>query len=86
MEAFLLFLADGLSGATPFAIVAYTLLATHVTIVAVTVYLHRHQAHRALSLHPLVAHFFRFWLWLTTGMVTRERGGGQLRADVLVCG
>ena len=72
MEAFLLFLADGFTRASPLAIVAYTLLATHVTIVAVTVYLHRHQAHRALSLHPLDAHFFRFWLWLTTGMVTRE--------------
>lgn len=45
---------------------------THVTIVSVTVYLHRHQAHRALDLHPGVAHFFRFWLWLTTGMVTRQ--------------
>ena len=45
---------------------------THVTIVSVTVFLHRHQAHRALDLHPLVSHFFRFWLWLTTGMVTRE--------------
>ncbi len=45
---------------------------THVTIVSVTVYLHRCQAHRALDLHPLAAHFFRFWLWLTTGMVTRE--------------
>lgn len=45
---------------------------THVTIVAVTVYLHRHQAHRALDLHPAIAHFFRFWLWLTTGMVTAE--------------
>jgi len=45
---------------------------THVTIVAVTVFLHRHQAHHALDLHPVVSHFFRFWLWLTTGMVTRE--------------
>jgi stearoyl-CoA desaturase (delta-9 desaturase) len=45
---------------------------THVTIAAVTIYLHRCQAHRALELHPAVAHFFRFWLWLTTGMVTRE--------------
>ncbi|HEY9150419.1 MAG TPA: fatty acid desaturase [Gammaproteobacteria bacterium] len=45
---------------------------THVTIVSVTLYLHRHQAHRALDLHPVVAHLFRFWLWLTTGMVTRE--------------
>jgi stearoyl-CoA desaturase (delta-9 desaturase) len=45
---------------------------THVTIAAVTIYLHRHQAHRALDLHPAVSHFFRFWLWLTTGMVTKE--------------
>ncbi|MEW6689931.1 MAG: fatty acid desaturase [Pseudomonadota bacterium] len=45
---------------------------THVTIAAVTIYLHRNQAHRALDLHPAVAHFFRFWLWLTTGMVTKE--------------
>lgn len=53
-------------------VVLATLALTHITIVAVTVYLHRHQAHRALALHPAVAHFFRFWLWLTTGMVTRE--------------
>jgi len=45
---------------------------THVTIASVTIFLHRHQAHRALTLHPLISHFFRFWLWLTTGMVTRE--------------
>ena len=45
---------------------------THITIVSVTVFLHRHQAHRALDLHPIVSHFFRFWLWLTTGMVTKE--------------
>ena len=45
---------------------------THVTIAAVTIFLHRHQAHRAMSLHPIVSHFFRFWLWLTTGMVTKE--------------
>ena len=52
------------------AIVALAL--THVTIAAVTIYLHRCQAHRALDLHPLPAHFFRFWLWLTTGQVTKE--------------
>ncbi|MEX2479917.1 MAG: transposase [Gammaproteobacteria bacterium] len=45
---------------------------THITIVAVTIYLHRHQAHRAVDLHPVVTHFLRFWLWLTTGMNTRE--------------
>lgn len=49
-----------------------TLALTHVTIASVTIYLHRHQAHRGLTLHPLVSHFFRLWLWLTTGMVTRE--------------
>jgi stearoyl-CoA desaturase (delta-9 desaturase) len=53
-----------------YAIAAFVL--THVTIVAVTVFLHRHQAHRALELHPAVSHLFRLWLWLTTGMVTKE--------------
>ena len=52
--------------------VVYVLAVTHVTIAAVTIFLHRHQAHRALDLHPLPSHFFRFWLWLTTGMVTKE--------------
>ncbi|HEY6920502.1 MAG TPA: fatty acid desaturase, partial [Methyloceanibacter sp.] len=53
--------------------VALAVLAmTHVTIAAVTIYLHRCQAHRALDLHPIVSHFFRFWLWLTTGQVTKE--------------
>jgi len=51
--------------------VVYTLVTTHITIAAVTIYLHRHSAHRALDLHPVVSHFFRFWLWLTTGMVTK---------------
>lgn len=45
---------------------------THVTIAGVTIFLHRHQSHRALELHPVAGHCFRFWLWLTTGMVTRE--------------
>lgn len=53
-----------------YALVALAL--THVTIIAVTIFLHRHQTHRALDLHPIVSHLFRFWLWLTTGMVTRE--------------
>ncbi|MBX3663789.1 MAG: fatty acid desaturase [Burkholderiales bacterium] len=52
--------------------VAYTLVLTHITIAAVTIYLHRHSAHRALELHPIPAHFFRFWLWLTTGMLTKH--------------
>jgi stearoyl-CoA desaturase (Delta-9 desaturase) len=50
----------------------YILIATHITIVAVTLFLHRSQAHRSVQFHPAVAHFFRFWLWLTTGMVTRQ--------------
>lgn len=45
---------------------------THITILAVTIFLHRHQAHRALDLHPILSHFFRFWLYFTTGMVTKE--------------
>lgn len=53
-------------------IVLYTLATTHITIAAVTIFLHRAQAHRALELHPVAAHFFRFWLWLSTGMVTKE--------------
>ena len=50
----------------------FTLVATHITIAAVTIFLHRAQAHRALELHAIPSHFFRFWLWLTTGMVTKE--------------
>ena len=50
----------------------YLLVMTHITILCVTLYLHRSQAHRAVSFHPAVNHFMRFWLWLTTGMVTRE--------------
>ena len=53
-----------------FALISLAL--THVTIAAVTIFLHRHQAHRALELHPIASHFFRFWLWMTTGMVTKE--------------
>src|SRR6188768_3494751 len=53
-----------------YAVVALAL--THVTIAAVTIFLHRCQAHRGLDLHPIVSHFFRLWLWLTTGMVTKE--------------
>jgi len=51
---------------------AIALALTHITIAAVTIFLHRHQTHRALDLHPAISHFFRFWLWLTTGMVTKE--------------
>ena len=53
-------------------LVAVTLGITHITIAAVTIYLHRHSAHRGLDLHPVVSHFFRFWLWITTGMETKQ--------------
>ena len=52
--------------------IIYLLIATHLTIVAVTLFLHRSQAHRSVEFYPAVAHFFRFWLWFTTGMVTRQ--------------
>lgn len=65
-------LANGLWRLSWWQVLLYTLATTHVTIVAVTVFLHRSQAHRALELGLVPAHFFRFWLWLGTGMVTRQ--------------
>lgn len=65
-------LAHGLIETTWWQVLLFTLVATHITIAAVTIFLHRSQAHRALDLHALPAHFFRLWLWLTTGMVTKE--------------
>jgi stearoyl-CoA desaturase (delta-9 desaturase) len=65
-------LANGAVDTTWWQIALFTLITTHVTIAAVTIFLHRSQAHRALDLHPIPAHFFRLWLWLTTGMVTKE--------------
>ena len=70
--AFLSWLVHGLVSLPWWGYVVVTLAVTHVTIAAVTIFLHRGQAHRGLDLHPAVSHFFRFWLWLTTGMVTRE--------------
>jgi stearoyl-CoA desaturase (delta-9 desaturase) len=64
--------AHGLIDLPWWGYVIFTLVMTHVTIASVTIFLHRSQAHRALDLHPAVSHFFRFWLWLTTGMVTKE--------------
>ena len=64
--------ANGLVQTTWWQIVLITLALTHITIAAVTIFLHRAQAHRALELHAIPSHFFRFWLWLTTGMVTKE--------------
>lgn len=71
-DAALDWLAHGLLAASWWQIVLYTLVTTHITIVSVTLYLHRHQAHRAMELHAIAAHFFRFWLWLGTGQVTKE--------------
>ena len=52
--------------------IIWTLIATHITIICVTLYLHRGMAHRGIVFHPLLSHFMRLWLWLTTGMVTKE--------------
>jgi len=53
-------------------LVLYTLIVTHITIICVTVFLHRGQAHKGIIFHPVLSHFMRFWLWLTTGMVTKQ--------------
>jgi stearoyl-CoA desaturase (delta-9 desaturase) len=71
VDHLLRFLDQGLLNWSGWSILAYTLIVTHITIAAVTIYLHRHQAHRALDLHALPSHFFRLWLWLTTGMQTK---------------
>ena len=71
-EAVLDFLSNGFTRASVWQIVLFTLITTHITIASVTIFLHRCQAHRALDLHAIPSHFFRFWLWITTGMVTKE--------------
>ena len=71
-SAFIDWGAHGLVHATWWQLLAITLVATHITIASVTIFLHRAQAHRALELHAIPSHFFRFWLWMTTGMVTKE--------------
>ncbi len=71
-DVFLNWAAHGLLRSAWWQTVLFLLVTTHVTIAAVTIFLHRAQAHRALELHPAMSHFFRFWLWLATGMVTRE--------------
>lgn len=63
---------EGLLALDTWQHILIVLALTHCTIVSVTVYLHRYSAHRSLELHPALKHFFRFWLWLTTGMITRE--------------
>jgi len=71
-DHFLNGLANGYLDLAWWQIIVVTLVLTHITIASVTIFLHRCQAHRALDLHPIPSHFFRFWLWLTTGMVTKE--------------
>lgn len=63
---------QGLWGLSGWQVLLFTLVMTHISIVSVTIYLHRAMAHRALDMHPALAHFFRFWLWLTTATVTKE--------------
>lgn len=65
-------MAHGLWDLTWWQIVLYTLVTTHITIAGVTIFLHRSQSHRALTLGPIPFHFFRFWMWIGTGMVTKE--------------
>jgi stearoyl-CoA desaturase (delta-9 desaturase) len=72
LDAAVDFLSNGLTRATGWQVVVYTLVVTHITIAGVTIFLHRCQAHRALELHAIPSHFFRFWIWMTTGMVTKE--------------
>jgi stearoyl-CoA desaturase (delta-9 desaturase) len=72
VDLFLNWLSHGYLNWAWWQILVFTLLATHITIAGVTIFLHRCQAHRALDLHPIMSHFFRFWLWLTTGMITKE--------------
>jgi len=72
LNAAIEWLAHGTWNLAWWQIILFALALTHVTMISVTVFLHRHQAHRALDLHPIASHFFRFWLWLTTGQVTKE--------------
>ena len=71
-DALVNWLAHGLASFSGWQIVLITAVMTHITIASVTIFLHRAQAHRALELHSIPAHFMRLWLWLTTGMVTKE--------------
>ena len=71
-QALIQWAAHGLTTAAWWEILLYTLITTHITICGVTIYLHRAMSHRALDLHPIVSHFFRFWLWIGTGMKTAD--------------
>jgi stearoyl-CoA desaturase (delta-9 desaturase) len=72
LDPVLNWLSHGLLDFSGWQVFAVTMVLTHITIASVTIYLHRHSAHRSLDLHPIPAHFFRFWLWLTTAQVTKE--------------
>jgi stearoyl-CoA desaturase (Delta-9 desaturase) len=72
LDTLVTWLDRGLLDATWWQVVITTLVLTHITIASVTIFLHRSQAHRALDLHPIASHFFRFWLWLTTATVTKQ--------------
>ncbi len=72
LDAAIDFIAHGLWRLSWWQVVIFTLVVTHITIASVTIFLHRTQAHRSMDLGPIPSHFFRFWLWLTTGMVTKE--------------
>ncbi|MBC3936491.1 fatty acid desaturase [Undibacterium sp. CY7W] len=72
IESLVDFLSNGLTRASGWEVFIYTMVVTHITIASVTIFLHRCQAHRALELHAIPSHFFRFWLWMTTGQVTKE--------------
>ncbi|MBC7404370.1 MAG: fatty acid desaturase [Cytophaga sp.] len=72
LNALIDFLSNGVTRANGWQVFAFTMAVTHITIASVTIFLHRCQAHRALELHAIPSHFFRFWLWLTTGQVTKE--------------
>ncbi|MEY3490374.1 MAG: hypothetical protein RL655_1942 [Pseudomonadota bacterium] len=71
LDALVQWLGHGLLDFSGWQVLVYTLVSTHITIAAVTIFLHRHQAHRSLDLHWLPSHFFRFWLWVGTGMQTK---------------
>ena len=72
LDSLLQWASNGLLDASWWQVVLATLALTHITIASVTIFLHRAQAHRALDLHAIPSHFFRFWLWLTTSTVTKQ--------------
>src|SRR5579863_7081794 len=72
MTTVMTLLTHGLLNLSWWGYLIATLIFTQLTIACVTIYLHRCQAHRAVELHPIASHFFRFWLWMSTGMLTKE--------------